>query len=61
MEFINQAVTVLQTLVVALGACLLYTSGGHRGRTDTGLSGTLHRQHGLLQTAVQGGAGPHLR
>ena len=24
------------------------------------LSGTLHRQHGLLQTAVQGGAGPHL-
>ena len=33
---------------------------GHRGRSDTGLSGTLHRQHGLLQTAVQGGAGPHL-
>ena len=26
----------------------------------TGLSGTLHRQHGLLQTAFQGGAGPHL-
>ena len=38
-----------------------FHAGGHRGRTDTGLSGTLHRQHGLLQTAVQGGAGPHLR
>ena len=26
----------------------------------TGLSGTLHRQHDLFQTAVQGGPGPHL-
>ena len=25
-------------------------AGGHRSRTDTGISGTLHRQHGLLQT-----------
>ena len=34
---------------------------GHRGRADTGLSGTLHRQYGLLQTVIQEGAGPHLR
>ena len=37
-----------------------FHAGGHGGRADTGLSGTLHRQHGLFQTAFQGGAGPHL-
>ncbi len=36
-------------------------AGGHRSRADTGISGTLHRKHGLLQTAVQGGAGTYLR
>ena len=35
-------------------------AGGHRSRTDTGISGTLHRKHGLLKTAVQGGAGTYL-
>ena len=35
-------------------------AGGHRSWTDTGISGTLHRKHGLLKTAVQGGAGTYL-
>ena len=35
-------------------------AGGHRSRTDTGISGTLYRKHGLLKTAVQGGAGTYL-
>lgn len=35
-------------------------AGGHRGRTDSGLSGTLHWEYGLLQTAVQRGAGSRL-
>lgn len=37
-----------------------FHAGGHRSRTDTGISGTLHRKHGLLKTAVQGGAGTYL-
>lgn len=44
----------------ACGGAEGFHAGGHGGRADTGLSGTLHRQHGLLQTAFQGGAGPHL-
>ena len=35
----------------ACGGAEGFHAGGHGGRTDTGLSGTLHRQHGLLQTA----------
>ena len=30
-----------------------FHAGGHGGRADTGLSGTLHRQHGLFQTAFK--------
>ena len=44
----------------ACGGAEGFHAGGHGGRADTGLSGTLHRQHGLLQTAFQGGTGPHL-
>ena len=35
-------------------------AGGYGGRADTGLSGTLHWEHGLFQAAVQGGAGAYL-
>ena len=34
------------------GGAERFHAGGHRGRADSGFSGTLHRQHGLLQTGA---------
>lgn len=37
-----------------------FHAGGHRSRTDSGVSGALQRESGLFQTAVQGSAGTYL-